>query len=172
MNAKLLTRLLITLLVGSAGGLTGFYSRVPAGVLLGSMLAVGIYNCVGSKAFMPPQVRVGARIVVGSLLGLSLNLNAVMELKNAIIPALIIIVSLLMWAVIAGFIIYKFCRLDIHTAFLSCAPGGMAEFSLLAISLGGDGPKVVLLQTVRLISVIAFTPLILHVLEKLLLKGN
>jgi len=133
------------------------------------MLAVGIYNCLGFKAFMPPQVRIGARIIVGSLLGLSVNLNTLLELKTLIVPALIIVISLLMWSIMTGFIVFKFCKLDIHTAFLSSSAGGMTELSLLAASLGGDGPKVVMLHTIRIITVISTMPFIIHILEKLLL---
>ena len=165
-------RFLTTLLVGSVGGLVGYHLPLPVGPLLGSMLAVGIYNCLGFKAFLPPQVRIGARIIVGSVIGLSLNRDTFMELKTVLVPALIITTSLLMWGIITGYIVYKFCKLDMHTAFLSSSAGGMTELSLLATSLGGDGPKVAILHTIRMITIVSTMPLILLVLEKLLLKGN
>jgi len=165
-------RLLITLLVGTAGGLAAHRFRIPGGAFLGSMLAVGIYNSLGFEAFLPPQARMCAQILVGCVLGLSLNRSAFMELKSVIKPALIIVISLLMCSVTTGFIVYKFCNLDLYTAFPSSSAGGMPELSLLAVSMGGDGPKVAILHLVRLISVIATMPVILHVLEKLLLKGN
>ena len=165
-------RFFVTMLVGSAGGLIGYTLGLPAGALLGSMAAVGIYNCIGFKAYMPPIVHMGARIIIGSLLGLSLNLNAFMELKTVIVPAVIIVTLLLMCGIITGFIIYKFCKLDMHTAFLSSSAGGMSELCLLATSLGGDGPKVAILHTVRLIAVISVMPLILFVLERLFQGAN
>ena len=165
-------RLLITLLVGTAGGLAAHRFRIPGGAFLGAMLAVGIYNVLGFETYMPPQIRVGVQILVGCLLGLSLNRNAFKELRTVIKPALVIIFSLLMCSLTTGFIVYKFCNLDLYTAFPSSSAGGMPELSLLAVSMGGDGPKVAILHLVRLISVIATMPLILHVLEKLLLKGN
>ena len=163
-----MSRLLITLLVGSLGGVAGNISGIPAGALLGSMLAVGIYNCLGFQSFMHPKVRVGTQIIVGSLLGSRLNPAAFMELRNAVIPALIIVTVLLIWGVITGFIVYKFCKLDMYTSFLSSSAGGLTELGVLAATLGGDGPKVVLLHTIRLITVISVTPVLLHVLEKLI----
>ena len=163
-----MVRLLITLLVGSVGGLLGYNLRVPAGALIGSMLAVGIYNCLGFQAFMPPKIRIAAQIVVGCLLGLRLDQNAFIQLRTVYVPALIIIVSLLIGGLITGFIVYKLCKVEMHTAFLSSSPGGMTELSLLAVSLGGDGPKVTILQTIRMIAVVAVMPVILPLLEKLL----
>jgi len=167
-----MVRLLITLLVGSAGGLAGHKLRIPGGAFFGSMLAVGIYNSLGFEAFMPLQMRVGAQILVGCLLGLSLSRDAFKELKTVIRPALIIIMSLLIGGLTAGFIVYKFCNLDIYTAFLSSSAGGMPELSLLAISLGGDGPKVAVMHLARLFTVVSTMPLILHVVRKLLKKDN
>ena len=161
---------LITLLIGSAGGYAGYKLRLPAGTFLGSMLAVGIYNCLGFEAFMPSQVRVVAQILVGCLLGLSLNRKAFKELKTVMKPSLVIIASLLTCGLTIGFILYKFCKLDMPTAFLSCTAGGMTELSLLAASLGGDGPKVAILHLIRMLTVVSTMPLILHVMEKLLKK--
>ena len=167
-----MTHLLVTLLVGTAGGLAGYKLRLPAGALLGSMLAVGIFNCLGLQAYMPLEARIGAQILVGCLLGLNLNLETFRQFKTLIKPALIIIISLLTCGVVTGFVLYKFCKLDMYTAFLCCTAGGMTELSLLAVTLGGDGPKVALLHMIRMISVIATMPVIIKLLEKLLLKAN
>ena len=167
-----MVRVLITLLVGSTGGLLGYILGIPVGALLGSMLAVGIYNCLGFQAFMPSHIRVGAQIMIGCLLGLNLNLNTFMELRTIIVPALVLVTMLLTWGIMTGFIVFKFCKLDMPTAFLSSSAGGMTELSLLAESLGGDGPKVVLLHFFRLITVVSVMPVILFVLERLFQNGN
>ena len=163
-----MTRLLMTLLVGSIGGLAGYLLGIPAGALLGSMIAVGIYNCLGFQAFMPAQIRIAAQIIVGCFLGLNLNRNAFMELRTVIVPALIINAMMLIWGTMTGFLVFKFCKIDMHTSFLSSAAGGRIELVLMSTSLGGDGPKVALLHTVRALAVVSTMPLILLVLENLL----
>ena len=166
-----MVRILLTVLVGSVGGITGYLLRLPAGALVGSMLAVGIYNGLGFKAYMPVQVRIGCRIVVGCLLGLNLNQGTFMQLRTVLVPALIIVTSLLIWGMFTGFIVYKVCKLDMYTAFLSSSAGGLTELSLMASSLGGDGPKVAILHLVRMITVVSTMPILLTFLEKLL-QGN
>ena len=167
-----MVRLFITLLVGSAGGLSAYKLRLPSGPLLGSMLAVGIYNCLGFEAFMPAQMRVGVQIVIGCILGLRLTRDTFVQLKIIIKPLLVIVVLLMASGLATGFVLYKFCNLDVYTAFLSSTPGGMTELSLLAATIGGDGPKVALLHTVRAITVVTVTPMMLHVMDKLLQKNK
>ena len=164
--------LLFTLLVGTAGGLAGYKLRLPAGAMLGSMLAVGIYSCLGFQAFMSSELRIAAQIFVGCLLGLNLNRNTFMQFKTVVKPALIIIVSLLICGMVTGFILFKFCGLDFYTAFLCCTAGGMTELSLLAVTLGGDGPKVAVLHLIRMLAIVSTMPVIVQVLAKLLLKGS
>ena len=165
-----MVNLLITLLIGASGGLLAHKLRVPSGALLGSMAAVGIYNCLGFEAFMPVQARVGAQIVVGCILGLRLNRSAFLSLKTVIKPVLIVVPSMLGISLFTGFILFRFCDLDFYTAFLSSTTGGLAELSLLAVALGGDGPKVAILQTIRMITVVSTMPFIIKIMEKLLLK--
>ena len=165
-----MTHLLITLLIGSVGGLAGYKLRLPAGALLGSMVTVAIYNCLGFEVFMPTEARVIVQILVGCLLGLSLNRETFMQLKTAIKPAIAICLILLTGCLITGFILFKFCKLDIYTAFLSSTAGGMTELTLLAVTLGGDGPKVAILHLIRMITVVSTMPVLLHIVEKLLLR--
>ena len=163
-------QLLITLVVGAAGGLIAHRLRVPSGALLGSMVAVGIYNCLGFDSYMPVQARIGVQIVIGCLLGLRLNREAFVQLKTVIRPVLIIVPSLLTFGMVTGFILHKVFGFDVYTAFLSSTPGGLTELSLLAATLGGDGPKVAVMHTFRLITVVTTTPFIMRAMEKLLTK--
>ena len=171
-----MTRILITLLIGAIGGLTGYFLRLPAGVLVGSMLAVGLCNCFGGRlgfqAYMPAKVRIGGQILIGCLLGLNLNPNTIMELRTIWAPALAIVVILLVSGCFTGFMVHKICKIDLCTAILSSSAGGLTELSVLAASLGVDGPKVAIIHLIRIITVITTMPLILTVLERILLNGN
>jgi membrane AbrB-like protein len=165
-------RLVITLLVGSVGGIIGYLLKLTAGALLGSMVAVGVYNCLGFQAVMPPQVRIGVQVVVGCMLGLNLNRAAFAELKTVLVPAIVIISALLIFGLITGFIVYKVSKLDVPTAFLSSSAGGMTELSLLAVTLGADGPKVAILHSIRMITVVSVMPSILNLLLKIFPQGK
>ena len=164
--------LLLTLLIGSIGGTIGYLLHLPAGPLIGSMLAVGISNCLGFKSHMPANVRIVCRIIVGCLLGLNLNPETIMELRTIFLPALIIVFFLFFAGSFIGFVVHKTCKMDIYTAILGSSAGGVTELSILAESMGGEGPKVAIIHLVRILTVITFVPLILTLLEKLLLSGR
>ena len=162
--------LFLTLFIGSIGGITGYLLQLPAGPLIGSMLAVGISNCLGFKSYMPANVRVICRIIVGCLLGLNLNPKTIMELKTIFLPALIIVSFLFFAGCFIGFVVHKTCKMDIYTAILGSSAGGLTELSILAESIGGDGPKVAVIHLVRILTIITSVPFILTLLEKLLLN--
>ena len=161
-------RVLITLLVGTAGGLIGHFLQLPAGVLVGSMLAVGIYNCLGFESKMPDQVRIGGQIVIGCLLGLNLNPESIMELRTIWAPALSIVALLLFSGCFTGFLVHKICKVDINTAILGSSAGGLTELSVLASSLGVDGPKVAIIHLVGILTVITLMPVLITLLENFL----
>ena len=159
-----------TLLIGTAGGILGLLSGFPAGVLVGSMLAVGISNCIGFKANMPVQFRVCGQVVIGCLLGLNLNPESIAELSTVWAPALTIVLALLLSGFITGFLVHKICKVDIPTAILSSSAGGLTELSVLAVSLGVDGPKVAIVHLVRILTVITTMPILITLLERLLVR--
>ena len=57
-----------------------------------------------------------------------------------------------------AFVLHKITKLDWITCMVASTPGGIQEMSLLADELGGDAPKVALIQTCRLIFVILILP--------------
>jgi membrane AbrB-like protein len=159
-------RLVITLLIGSAGGLLGYFLRIPAGAMIGAMLAVGIYNCLGFQSHIPAGFRTAAQILLGCTLGLSITRQTLHDMRLIIGPALIVVFSALLFCFVLGFILHKFFGLDWATAFLGSSPGGMTELSALAMDMGADGPKVAFLQLIRMLSIVVFLPTIIGILVK------
>jgi uncharacterized membrane protein AbrB (regulator of aidB expression) len=55
---------------------------------------------------------------------------------------------------------------DPATSLFGMAPGGVAEMSAAAISLGAAGPIVVMMHTVRILAVSALLPFLLRPLSR------
>jgi membrane AbrB-like protein len=163
-------RLVLTLLVGASGGLLGYFLRIPAGAMIGAMLAVGIYNCLGFQSYIPTGFRTAAQILLGCMLGLSITRQTFHDIKLIIGPALIVIFSALIFCFVLGFVLHKFFGLDWATAFLGSSPGGMTELSALAMDMGADAPKVALLQLIRMLSIVVFLPTIIGILVNFFTK--
>lgn len=157
-----MARIALTLLIAAIGGYIGLRLKMPAGALIGGMLAVAIANLgFGFDGAIPANFRTVAQIIVGGILGLSITRQTVAELRTIALPVGVLVVSMLGLSLIAGFILAKVTGWDLATAFFSSSPGGMTEMTLASMSFGADTPKVALLQLVRMISVISFLPLIL-----------
>ncbi len=155
-------RLLGTLVIATVGGLIGLKLRIPAGPMVGAMLAVGTANLIGFPSTMPAYFRTGAQIVVGGMVGLSVTRETFVGLKGVAGPALILILSMIGFGLLAGFVISKVTNMDIITAFFSSTPGGMMEMTLMAESSGGDGAKVALMQLARFMGIVLIMPLVIR----------
>lgn len=161
-------KLVGTLVAATAGGLLFYKLRVPAGALLGSMLAVAVYNLVTDKAVIPYSLRVATQILAGAYIGMRVNREALATLKTMILPVAIIVLAMLTVNLIVGFVLYKLTRLDLATCLFGAAPAGVVEMTLAGEALGADAPKVALMQLVRMFSVISLMPFILRAALNLL----
>jgi membrane AbrB-like protein len=61
----------------------------------------------------------------------------------------------------------RLAHLDAFTAYLATSPGGLDTVTIIALSGGADVPIVVLLQTARILIVIATAPMIARTIARL-----
>lgn len=165
--------LIITLIIGMAGGLTALKLKVPAGAMVGSMLFVTLYNIITGEAFFPQDLRVVTQIATGAFIGAGVTKKDVIDLKLMIKPAVLMVTSMIIMDVLLGYIMYKITDIDLVTSLFACAPGGLVDMSLISSDLGADSAKVALLQMVRLMSVlIILPPVIKHISLRYSDKGE
>lgn len=160
---------IITMLVSSAGGLLGYWADIPAGVMIGSMVFVAVFQVIKERAVVPVKMRIFTQLFVGAMIGSGMTMNDITGLREIILPAVILILGLIVINIIIGFVIRKFCRYSVATCLFASAPGGIIEMTLIADEMGADTPKVALLQLVRLMSVIILFPVFLRYIHLLLL---
>ena len=154
----------ITIFVAIVSGMIGYFSGFPAGALIFSMIGVSVQNIVFDNAYMHINLKRFAQICAGALIGESINAEAIMNLKNSIIPAVILVVGIVIIVIILSFILYKTTDLDFATCLFSCAPGGASDLALIAEEYGANTPKVSIIQSVRVIMVVIIYPVVIHLL--------
>lgn len=162
-----MNKVIITLLVATIGGLVGEKLKIPAGAMICSMAAVAIYNVYSSQGYIPNNFKLGAQIVVGGMIGLRFTKETLSELKTMLLPAILILISLTAFCVLLGYFLHKFTGIDLTTALFSTSPGGLTDMALMADSYGADSPKVVVMHTMRLVTVVTIIPIIIKYLIKL-----
>lgn len=139
-----------------AGVGAGVLLRLPARYLLGPMLASAVLHFAGVTDFeMPSAALAAAQVVIGATVGCRFAMAPPKEILKVISISigstfLLICISLAFTAALAYFTGERFIALV-----LAYSPGGLAEMSIIALSLGIEVPFVVLHHIVRVLLVVA-----------------
>lgn len=152
--------LFLTLTIAFAGGYLLHRLRVPGGMMLGSVIAVGLMNINTTFVDIPEGFRFMAQCIAGAYIGMTVKKEDLGRMKDFIKPTLMLLSGLFLTNLMVGFIIYFISPLDLLTSFLSAIPGGISDTPLIAADMGADATKVTVLQFVRLVSGIAVIPLL------------
>jgi len=158
--------IILTLIVAFIGGMVGLKLKIPAGALVGAMIAVALVKIGSGRGELPYNFRIMAQIVVGGMLGLNFTMETVTGLKNLIVPAMIVVIGLTLFSVILGFVLSKLTGMDLTTALFSVSPGGLTDMTLISGAYGADTPTVALLHLMRLLTVITVLPTIIGALMR------
>jgi membrane AbrB-like protein len=159
--------LVITIFIGIIGGLIGIKAKVPAGAIVGSLVAVIIFNLLTGKAVFPQEFKVITQIGTGAYIGARIRRKDVIELKRVIKPAIILTVTMSIFNIVVSIFLSNNTSLDLVTALFATAPAGVADMTLISVDFGADSSKVAALQLVRLVSVITIMPgLIKYIISK------
>lgn len=157
---------LLTLILALIGGFIGNELKLPAGALLGAMVFVSTSNLMNLAPQMPSTFDILAQIVIGGYLGLSITKDTLLELKNYILPSMLVVVILAVFGVLTGILVSKLTGTDLYTALFGSVPGGMQEMIILSKSYDVNHPAVLLIQTVRRVLIVIIYPFLVHLISK------
>lgn len=149
---------LITFFLAELFGLLGKFSGIPAGAMTFAIFAVAAFNIRTSRAYLPKRVKLVAQCIMGTIVGLGVTMEDVRNMPALIKPILIVLICTFLCNYICGFLMHKICRLDISTSLFGSIPAGVSDMALIATDLGGDAPKVAVLQLVRYIGLFSVMP--------------
>ena len=154
--------LIVTMAIALCCGAVGKKLGVPGGAIAFSMAGCAAFNIKTDHGYMPLKLRQFIQVFAGSLIGTTVGreeVRAMLELWDVVLLA---VVSFIVLDLIAGVVIAKYTDMDLVTALFSSAPGGLTDMTLIAADLGADGVKVAGMHMLRLVSVIALYPLLIH----------
>lgn len=154
---------ILTISVGFLGAWAGLRYKLPAGALVGSMIAVIIFNVMFDIAWMPQELKFYTQIATGAYVGAKITRQDAMDLRRITKPALILSAVMLVFTVSVGWTICRISRLAVPTALFAMAPAGIADMTLAAMDFPEAEPSVVaLIQTLRVIFTILLLPPIIR----------
>lgn len=157
---------LLTLIIGFMGGMLAVKLKIPGGSLIGALLFSIIFNIVTNNGYFYKTCADILKFITGIYLGTRINRSVLLRLKSVWKASLVMLAGLLIMNMIVGSLLSKMCCLDIGTAIMASAPGGMTELSLYAVDIGADVSTVATLQVIRVLTNIGLIPVIIRFLVK------
>jgi len=143
------------------GALAGRRLRLPAGELVGPMVASALIHVTGLVTLPPPSVLVNvAQIVIGTILGCRFLGSTLARTGRDL--ALCAGATLTMLAATVAFAALAHLLTGTATsqAALAFSPGGLTEMSLIALAMGQDVAFVATAHVARIVLVIFLAPAI------------
>lgn len=163
-----ISKLILTIIVAAIFGTIGKISDIPSATLVFSMISVIILKLTTGKACMPRWMRRFAQLLAGAYIGSSFEMSDVISLKYLIIPAVILLGGYLAACLIIGNILYKKYKMPIDEAMLSATPAGAADMALISADMGIQSADVIVLQIIRMVTVVSIFPQIIRVIVSLI----
>lgn len=157
-----------TLALALAGSLAGRKLRVPAGAMLGPLVAGAALNSAGIVHITLPQwLMIAAYALLGWHIGLRFTPGVIRHALRAI-PALLLATFLLIGLCgLSAWMLTALAHVDALTAYLATSPGGLDSVAIIAVGSGSDIPFVLALQTMRLFAVVLAGPYIARLICRL-----
>ena len=150
---------LFTIIAALAIGLLFLMIKIPAGLMLGALTGAFLFNIIFEFAYIPTFARTITQIISGTVIACSINKDDITNISKIIRPFTFLMLGMLFVNLTAGFLINRISNLDLLTSLMSAVPGGMSEMTILSAEMGGNAPKVALLQLIRMLTAIGFFPI-------------
>lgn len=157
--------LLAVLGVAIVGGLVGFATRIPAGPMVGAMVAVALARYLRPQLRpLPPIWGQGARILLGAVIGSAFTPAVLSQLVGLALPAAGLATLVFLSGLAGGLIVSRLTGLDLGTALFGCVPAGIAEMTAASEDAGCDASMVASIQFLRLATIVTLVPVLLALL--------
>ncbi len=155
------TRVLLSLIAGSVGGLLFFWLSLPLPWMLGSMLLVSVGALCGMPFNRSVRLRKGTIAVMGLLLGSYFSADALSQLSLWFLAALLVSIYVVTMTIFSLYTFRRVGLMDLPTAYFSSMPGGLAPMTIAGEEAGGDSQLIPIAHVIRIFCVVSSMPIYL-----------
>ena len=140
------------------GAVAGVRLRLPAGELLGPMVASALVHVTGIVTLPPPTLLVNAaQVVIGTILGCRFVGASVRRTGRDLVMAAGATLTMLSVTVAFAALSHLLTGTPTSQAALAFSPGGLTEMSLIALAMGQDVAFVATVHVTRIVIVLFAT---------------
>jgi hypothetical protein len=152
-------------MAGLVGGFVGQKLKIPAGALIGALLAViAVKLILKSEWALPKNVVFLLQVAVGVMVGATFHPSLLPTFYKIIIPVIASCFILVASGLLTAFVFTKLGIMDIGTGYLGTSPGAMTVLLVLALENNVNATVVTCFHLFRVIFVILTAPIILKVI--------
>jgi len=142
------------------GMLVSRFIHIPVASLIGPILATGAYLiATGETAPVVPKFWLGlAQIGVGTYIGAGIDVEKLRGYNgywSSIFEGILIVLAASMLMALG---LRQLTGIGLTTAFLGCAPGGLTEMGVTALTVGADSAMMTAYQMARLLFIMLVYP--------------
>lgn len=139
-------------------GIIGRKLGVPSGALVFAIFATLVLKLAGVPLVFSKGIKRIAQVLSGAYIGCSVGMDTLYMLPSLILPAIIIVGIYMINAFITGTLISKTCGISRREGMLMVTPAGATDMALISADIGVNSPNLIVLQIVRMVTVISVFP--------------
>jgi len=155
-------QIVLTLALSAALGYALYRGHVPAGMLIGAVIASAVLTAVFRAGAMPGPAKHIAQVIAGTYIGCSAKREDLRRLRSFCKPVAVITCSLLLVNVVIGFLLFFAGYSDLLTCLVCAVPGGISDVTLIAVDFGADASKVLVVHFCRLVVGVVLFPIVVQ----------
>lgn len=160
--------LAIVLILALIFGYLGKLTKIPAGALTFSMIAIMILNLKTGKGKIPMSIKKLAQALSGAFIGSGIGREDLNMMSNLIVPLLLIILCYFINCILTGTILHRHFKFERKAAMLAATPAGASDMALISSDIGVRSIYLNVIQIMRMVVVVAIFPQIILFVVKFL----
>lgn len=151
----------IFLAVGTLGGYLGTKLKIPAGALIGSLLAVICFKLISRVDWnVPKTFTFMLQVFLGIMVGASFQSGMLKVMGRVFFPVITSTLLLVGTGLLLSMVFTRMGLLDMGTAYLATSPGAMSALLVVALDSGKDAAVITCFHFFRVVFIILTMPLI------------
>ncbi len=169
---NLIFKLLIGLLFSFIGAIAADWLNVPLPWTLGPLLIIALLRLCSVPISSSPFLRNMGQWIIGLTLGLYFTPNVVSVISSYWFSMALGLCFALLLGLYGTFLLHRFGKVDVKTAWFSTAIGGANEMAVLAERYGVRADLVASAHTIRVVLVVLLVPFACEVFKISGLENN
>jgi membrane AbrB-like protein len=154
------SQMVATVAISAAGGSLAQALGVPAGLLIGGMLATGAAALLGVRLWMPDWLRDIGFVMVGLTMGGAVARESLSLIAQWPVTMAALAFELVFLVFAISLVLRRYFKLDAGTSYLSAFPGHLSLVMGLAATGIGDARRIAVLQVSRVLVMSLAGPLV------------